>query len=259
MDLRKLLSRGPRAIVAAAWRRVKPPRAKCGRLLPSLLAGKRGLEIAGPSLFFRANGLFPVYAHVGSLDNVNYSAQTIWQGEVKAGEYRFDPARPAGRQWISDASQLEAVADASYDFVCNCHVLEHLADPLRALREWQRVLVPAGVLVLALPRHSATFDHLRPMTTLQHLIADNEAARTEDDATHFDEIIRLHDLSREMVAITPHEFRERILRNAEFRSAHHHVFDQALTAQMLQHVGFELLVVEDVFPDSVVALARKAG
>ena len=42
-------------------------------------------------------------------------------------------------------------SDRSLDFVFSSHVLEHLSEPERALKEWQRVLKPGGVLFLYLP------------------------------------------------------------------------------------------------------------
>ncbi len=50
----------------------------------------------------------------------------------------------------ADATQL-AFADASFDRLIAAHVLEHLAQPHKVLREWARVLKPGGVISLVLP------------------------------------------------------------------------------------------------------------
>lgn len=42
-------------------------------------------------------------------------------------------------------------ADASYDLVYASHVLEHILDDLRAVREIRRVLRPKGIAILAVP------------------------------------------------------------------------------------------------------------
>ena len=45
--------------------------------------------------------------------------------------------------------------DSSQPYVIAAHVLEHLIDPLVALREWLRLLCPGGSLLLTVPDHSA--------------------------------------------------------------------------------------------------------
>lgn len=45
-------------------------------------------------------------------------------------------------------------ADASFDFVMAAHVLEHLPEPQRALKEMVRVLKPGGMLFVCLTRRS---------------------------------------------------------------------------------------------------------
>lgn len=49
-----------------------------------------------------------------------------------------------------DATQL-TFPDASFDRVIAAHVLEHLYQPHKVLREWARVLKPNGVISLVLP------------------------------------------------------------------------------------------------------------
>ena len=59
-----------------------------------------------------------------------------------------------------DLFQLPFDAD-SFDHVFLCFVLEHLEDPLRALRELKRVLKPAGTLTVIEGDHGSTFFHPR--------------------------------------------------------------------------------------------------
>jgi len=102
------------------------------------LTGKYGLEIGGPSGIFCSGHLIPVYSLCRGIDTCNFSAQTIWSEPTNL--LKFGP-RP-GKQFVAEASDLSMVPDETYDFVLASHVLEHIANPLRALQEWKRVLNP---------------------------------------------------------------------------------------------------------------------
>jgi SAM-dependent methyltransferase len=73
-----------------------------------------------------------------------------------------------------DIETLNKTTDFLYDFLCASHVLEHLENPLGALKNWIRVLKPSGYLLLVIPEKNYTFDCTRKTTLLSHMIADNE-------------------------------------------------------------------------------------
>ena len=86
---------GMRGVVHAARRAVHPPRARAHALCRSLLTGRRGLEVGGPSGVFRADGLLSCYPVVAALDNCNFARRTAWQAEIEVGApYRFAAGRP---------------------------------------------------------------------------------------------------------------------------------------------------------------------
>jgi hypothetical protein len=70
-----------------------------------------------------------------------------------------------------DVDGLAPIADNSLDVVIACHVVEHLANPIAALREFERVLRPQGRLVLVVPDRNSTFDYARQPTPLVHALA----------------------------------------------------------------------------------------
>jgi SAM-dependent methyltransferase len=201
--------------------------------------------------------MVPVYAAAGCIDNVNFSAKTIWEGAVREGQtFVYDRAHLPGRQFILEAVDLAPIPDSSYDFVLSSHTLEHIANPLRALREWMRVLRSGGILILVVPHHADTFDRRRPVTTLAHLIDDDRNGVGEDDLTHLPEILELHDLALDPPAGEAAAFRARSERNEENRCLHHHVFDEALVAALLETAGFQQVAVERQPPHHVIAVAR---
>lgn len=235
------------------------PRARCLPRVAALVGGKSGLEVGGPSEVFQGRrGILPLYPVVGSLDNCNFAASTVWQAaHVEGATFVFEPGRAPGRQFIAEASDLSAIPSARYDFVLSSHALEHCANGLKALGEWLRVLKEGGALVLLLPHREGTFDHRRPITPLEHFEADVRAGVGEDDMTHHDEILALHDLSLDPGGGTPEQFRERSARNLENRCFHHHVFDTGSALRLLDHAGVQLLAVETMAPFHIIAVARK--
>ena len=68
------------------------------------------------------------------------------------------------------------VPDASQDFVISSHVLEHFPDPIKALREWYRVVKEGGYIFMIVPHKERMFDRNRPRTTLEEL---NKRHQTE--------------------------------------------------------------------------------
>jgi SAM-dependent methyltransferase len=255
---RVLRREGLRGLLLAAQRRLIPPKAASGALCASLLRDKHGLEIGGPSAVFARRGILPLYPFVGALDNMNFAAATVWEGRIEEGEtFRFDPARPPGRQFIAEATNLSAVPNSGYDFVLSSHTLEHTANPLRALQEWIRVVRCDGLLVLILPHRDGTFDHRRPVTPLSHLVEDLNAGTTEDDLTHLPEILALHDLSRDPLAGDASAFEQRGRTNSTNRCLHHHVFDTRAAVAMADHMRLQILAVEAIWPFHIVVVARK--
>ncbi len=247
-----------RAIVMRL-RRLLAGRAKSFLAYQSLFSGKTGIEIGGPSQVFSRGGIFPVYPIVGHLDNCNFGNSTVWEGDIRQGRtFRFDQNKPAGRQYILEATSMGCLNSGAYDFVLSSHVLEHVANPILALSEWKRLLANDGILVLLLPNREYTFDHRRSVTTMEHLIKDFEAGVQEDDLTHLPEILELHDLKRDPEAGNSEAFRKRSMCNVENRCLHHHVFDAGLAVMLVEYTGLKVHAVEEIYPHHILVLAQKS-
>lgn len=199
----------------------------------------------------------PVYAIAASVDNCNFASNTTWSQGEAGRTFRYLPDGEPGMQYIHDATDLASIGDGGYDFLLASHILEHVANPLRALGEFHRVLQPRGSLLIAVPNPKLTFDHHRPVTSFAHLEADLAANTGESDMTHLDEILLLHDLEKDKPAGSPDEFRARCLQNAEVRCMHHHVFDMALLDRALRHTGFRPLYETDVWDIHLLIFARR--
>jgi SAM-dependent methyltransferase len=218
------------------------------------LSGKNGLEIGGPSGIFREKGPLPIYDVIGTLDNCDFSKSTVWAKHTEA--FSFSDKKPHGNTIFCDGSALVNVLNESYEALLSAHNLEHFANPVKALKEWQRVLSPNGTLVLVLPNYRETFDHRRLPTSVDHMFEDFEQHIGEDDLTHLAEVLEKHDLTRDAGAGSQENFQQRSLDNFSNRCLHHHVFDEQNSRELLTRVGFEVLAIELAAPFHICILAR---
>ncbi len=133
-----------------------------------LLDGLDGIEIGGS-----AHNPFGLKTR-----NVDYCAEMTCfkQEEIKlCGEaLAVDIVSPGDKLPLDDNS---------VDFVISSHVIEHFADPIKALREWYRVVKPGGYLYIIAPHKERTFDKERPRTTLAELIERHKTGK-QDGGSH---------------------------------------------------------------------------
>lgn len=213
------------------------------------------LEIGGPSEIFSARGLIPIYSRLARCDNVDFATRTAWSHchESRSPAVSYMEAEP--RTFILEATSLPAISDSTYDVLLCSHVLEHVANPIKALHEWKRVLRAGGTLLVVVPNPARTFDHRRPVTQLRHMIRDFEADVGEDDSTHYDEILRLHDRWRDLGAGDKHDFATRVHQNVTWRTVHHHVFSEELLVELLQYVDFDVIWVRRCPPFHIASIS----
>jgi SAM-dependent methyltransferase len=65
-----------------------------------------------------------------------------------------DPLNATFDRWDKadgDATDMYGIPDGTYHTVYASHVLEHLDDPVTALRNWWRILAPGGCLIVCVP------------------------------------------------------------------------------------------------------------
>jgi SAM-dependent methyltransferase len=240
--LKRVVGRPGRLLV----RRLRTRRWPVTKAYRQHLRGMRALEIGGPSDVLGFGGAFPIYSCLGGIHSCNYSDRTLWESEAVKYSQTF--------VWEATALQKES---GSYDCVVASHCLEHVANPIKALVEWKRVLRSDALLLVLLPHRDYAFDWRRPVTTVAHMREDFRVAMPETDLTHLDEVLALHDPSRDAGSGTPEQFRDRCLKNAEFRAVHHHVFVPSTVLELLGEVGFSV-VRQDVQNENIVTLATNS-
>jgi SAM-dependent methyltransferase len=91
-----------------------------------------------------------------------------------------------GSDYLSERSRPDVVCSAldlpfpenRFDTVVSTEVLEHVPDPLRALKEMRRVVKPGGHVIVSTPmywpRHEVPYDYFRyPYDGLLHLLKES--------------------------------------------------------------------------------------
>lgn len=197
----------------------------CTEIWRQLPKETKAVDIGGPSRIFH-----PLYRRSAGIDIVNFSTENTWGKLGKDFTFR---GQKKGCVIKNDATDLKDISDDNYDAVLSSNNLEHIANPLKAVLEWKRILKRKGMLVILVPAKEYTFDHRRKTVSFTHLLEDYNNGVGEDDLSHLDEILELHDLEMDPPAGTPGQFRERSLHNYENRCLHQHVFD----AQVLEETA----------------------
>jgi SAM-dependent methyltransferase len=216
---------------------------------------KNGLEIGGPSFFFR--NFIKIYENINSLDNLNFKNKTIWRNNKNKNIFMWNPKKKNGKEIICCSTDMSIVPNESYDFVLSSHQLEHVANPIKALFEFRRVLKKSGILILVLPNSKYNFDHKRDKTTFKHLLEDFNSNMDEGDLTHLKDSLDYTDFSKNYNDYE--NFKKLAKDNFNSRVIHHHIFDNKLISDLCNFAKFNLIQSDEIkkkFP-SLVFLCEK--
>jgi SAM-dependent methyltransferase len=202
---------------------------------------KKGLEIGGPS----DNGV-GIYMFADIIDNVIFCENTLWSNH-KTNEYNYYDNK-IGKVIISDAVDIPVINNETYDFIFSSHTLEHIANPLKAIKEWLRIVKKDGYIIIIVPEKAYCFDHKRDYSKFSTLLEQYEKNVGEDDLSTLKEILINHDLIKDKPAGTFLEFTKRCLDNYNNRCMHHYVYNDDLLLEIcnyfncvyVYHITFEI-------------------
>ncbi len=199
------------------------------------------LEIGGPSEVF--SSIVPIYQKINMIDQINFSEKTLWQDEARIAETYVDPHK-LGVSYIAEGTDLNILTDDTYDGILASHCLEHIANPIKAILEWKRVVRSGGNMIIIVPNKKECFDHKRPDTTFGHILGDYLKDTQEDDKTHFEEIFELHDIDLDYGVKDLEGFKTRTYQNKKYRAIHHHVFSPLLLREIASFCGLYVDSIE---------------
>ena len=133
------------------------------------LRGLTGIEIGGSA------------QNDYGLDALNVDRYASMETIYKQEEWRLcGRKRPV--DIVAPGDELP-LADDSVDFVFSSHVIEHFADPIRALKEWFRVA--RRYVVVVVPHPDRTFDRGRELTSTAELLDRHRRGLTADEEAHW--------------------------------------------------------------------------
>jgi SAM-dependent methyltransferase len=143
-----------------------------------------------------------------------------------------------GPDIVSDACMIPLEGE-SVNFIFSSHCLEHIPNPLKALKEWDRILKHGGVLCLILPHHEKLIDSCRQVTTLDHVIEDFNREEGEVDPSHFSEMqegwVKNGVISADEVWDSDFRVKNSLL--------HYHVWTQTEIVDILRYISYKILYV----------------
>lgn len=137
---------------------------------------------------------------------------------------------------IDEGATLATVADETFDYLIAAHVLEHIDDPILALKNWVRVVKRGGHIVLAVPDMRHSDEQHRALTTIEHFKRDHDEGPHVSADDHYRELgLNPEGYTGEKLAdyIKDHE-----------RMIHYHTFTLTSFVQFLgamQDIGYELV------------------
>ena len=196
-------------------------------ILTEITKNKQGVEIGGPSFIVNV-----IYENAASIDNVIFSKNTIWSSHTEDYYYYNDKK---GKVILNDAVNISSVKDETYDFYFSAHSLEHVANPLKAIREALRVIKNDGHIMVVVPEKSVCFDHKRSYSKFSSLLSQYEKNVGEDDLSTLPEILANHDLSMDPPAGDLDHFTKRSLDNFNNRCLHHYVYNDELLMEICKY------------------------
>jgi SAM-dependent methyltransferase len=205
-------------------------------ILTNITLNKIGVEIGGPS----DTGDI-LYKNSKNIDNIVFSNNTIWANHTDEYNYYYDKK---GKIIINDAVNISFVQNECYDFVFSSHSLEHIANPLKAINEWLRIIKNDGYIIIIVPEKSVCFDHKRDYSKFSTLLMQYEKNVGEDDLSTLPEILLKHDLSLDLPAGDFENFTKRSLDNFNNRCLHHYVYNDELLIEICNYFKLRFIYKE---------------
>jgi SAM-dependent methyltransferase len=136
-------------------------------LVRRYLHGLRGIEIGASGKKYGLDNQQGAYANVDVIDAHTRARNKGWKESQLVNI-------------LSSGDDLP-FKDGVFDYVFSSHVIEHFFDPIRAIREWFRVVREGGYVFMIIPHKERTYDRNREMTHHAELMERHRSAISHAD------------------------------------------------------------------------------
>lgn len=186
---------------------------------------RTALEIGGPSRLLQN-----FYLKLKSIDHINNvsSMKTFAHINTEKNIYDCD----------ATTKNIHLVLEGKkYNLLILSHTFEHIANPIKALKNWLDLLTEESIIINIVPDKNFCWDRNREYTTFEHILNDFNSDISENDMTH------LHESSC-MVETRPQYYSE-VGNYNEHRIIHHHVFSKNILKQVHEFAGFNTIICDN--------------
>ena len=185
-------------------------------------------------------GEVPLKHNAETVDYLDYAPK-----EIIASHFGVDPEK-INADIVGSMTDIPA-SDCAYDTVAASHVLEHLEDPIKGLKECLRVVKEQGILFLVVPNaKTSEFDFKRRIFSVNHFIEEHNDPQilARNKLEHYEEFVDQTQFSRET---SFDAFNERLQEFVQSdRRIHFHAYGPRLLITLVNYSARQLGVGVDV-------------
>lgn len=230
--------------------------------LPKRIVGAVEEPATGPCVQSRPSALATKYLE--NLHGIEIGASTQNSFRLKRA-INVDFSDEQGGLWQSSACEPAVVnivalgddlpfKDNTLDYVLSSHVIEHFFDPVKALREWHRVIKPGGYIFIIAPHKERTFDKPREVTPVSELMdrADGKIRITDYARPEFDATGKAMggSIDRPVQLLVRNKKSQQLEKGWKYYEAddHHHwsVWRTSDFVELVKHLNYKIVEVQDI-------------
>jgi 2-polyprenyl-3-methyl-5-hydroxy-6-metoxy-1,4-benzoquinol methylase len=107
--------------------------------------------------------------------------------DIKSSFIELNNINLVKTDYIGDVgkSNVMNITNTEFDFIIMNHVIEHVANPIQAIKNVWSGIKEGGQLVISVPDKNYTFDKDRPISTFEHILSDYYRGMTDVIDEHY--------------------------------------------------------------------------